>query len=36
LLPRGEFALIPDSRTFIPEEQPVLLTTAIEDFLIAP
>ncbi|HTI76218.1 MAG TPA: alpha/beta hydrolase [Mycobacterium sp.] len=34
LLPRGEFALIPDSRTFIPEEQPVLLTTAIEDFLV--
>jgi pimeloyl-ACP methyl ester carboxylesterase len=34
LLPQGEFALIPDSRTFIPEEQPVLLTTAIEDFLV--
>lgn len=35
LLPRGEFALMPDSRTFIPEEQPGLLVTAIEDFLLA-
>ncbi len=33
LLPQGEFALIPDSRTFIPEEQPELLAAAIEDFL---
>ena len=33
LLPRGEFALMHDSRTFIPEEQPQLLATAIEDFL---
>lgn len=33
LLPRGEFALMPDSRTFIPEDQPQLLATAIEDFL---
>jgi pimeloyl-ACP methyl ester carboxylesterase len=33
LLPQGKFALIPDSRTFIPEEQPELLATAIEDFL---
>jgi len=33
LLPKGEFALIPDSRTFIPEEQPELLATAIADFL---
>jgi pimeloyl-ACP methyl ester carboxylesterase len=32
LLPRGEFAL-PDSRTFIPDEQPQLLADAIEDFL---
>jgi pimeloyl-ACP methyl ester carboxylesterase len=35
LLPRGEFALIPDSRTFIPEEQPDLLAAAIADFLSA-
>jgi pimeloyl-ACP methyl ester carboxylesterase len=35
LLPRGEFALVPNSRTFIPEEQPELLATAIEDFLAA-
>ena len=35
LLPRGEFALVPDSRTFIPEEQPDLLATAIENFLLA-
>ena len=33
LLPQGEFALIPRSRTFIPEDQPELLATAIEDFL---
>jgi len=33
LLPRGEFALMHDSRTFIPEEQPQPLATAIEDFL---
>lgn len=33
LLPQGEFALIPHSRTFIPEEQPELLATAIADFL---
>ena len=35
LLPRGEFKLIPDSRTFIPEDQPELLAAAIEDFLAA-
>ena len=35
LLPRGEFALMPHSRTFIPEEQPELLATAIADFLAA-
>jgi pimeloyl-ACP methyl ester carboxylesterase len=35
LLPQGDFALIPDSRTFIPEEQPELLATAIADFLAA-
>jgi pimeloyl-ACP methyl ester carboxylesterase len=33
LLPQGDFALIRQSRTFIPEEQPELLATAIEDFL---
>jgi pimeloyl-ACP methyl ester carboxylesterase len=33
LLPRGEFGLIPQSRTFIPEDQPELLVTAIEEFL---
>lgn len=35
LLPRGEFGLIPHSRTFIPEDQPELLATAIEEFLAA-
>jgi pimeloyl-ACP methyl ester carboxylesterase len=35
LLPRGEFAVLPDSRTFIPEEQPGPLVAAIEDFLLA-
>lgn len=35
LLPRGEFALISRSRTFIPEDQPELLVTAIEQFLAA-
>lgn len=33
LLPQGQFGLIPNSRTFIPEDQPELLTAAIEDFL---
>jgi pimeloyl-ACP methyl ester carboxylesterase len=33
LLPRGEFALIPDSRTFIPEDQPEPLAAAIAGFL---
>lgn len=33
LLPHGEFALIPDSRTFIPEDQPDLLAAQIEDLL---
>ena len=33
LLPRGEFGLIPRSRTFIPEDQPELLVAAIEEFL---
>ncbi len=35
LLPQGRFDLIADSRTFIPEEQPERLVTAIEDFLAA-
>jgi pimeloyl-ACP methyl ester carboxylesterase len=33
LLPQGRFELITDSRTFIPEEQPDRLVSAIEDFL---
>jgi len=33
LLPQGEFELIADSRTFIPEDQPELLISAIRDFL---
>ena len=35
LLPQGRFELITHSRTFIPEDQPDLLVTAIEDFLAA-
>jgi pimeloyl-ACP methyl ester carboxylesterase len=35
LLPQGRFELVADSRTFIPEEQPHRLATAIEDFLAA-
>jgi len=35
LLPQGRFDLISNSRTFVPEDQPDLLITAIEDFLIA-
>ncbi len=35
LLPQGRFDVISNSRTFIPEEQPDLLVTAIEDFLTA-
>jgi pimeloyl-ACP methyl ester carboxylesterase len=35
LLPQGRFDLISNSRTFIPEDQPDLLVTAIEDFLTA-
>ena len=35
LLPQGEFELMTHSRTFIPEDQPDLLVTAIEDFLAA-
>jgi hypothetical protein len=34
-LPQGRFELITHSRTFIPEDQPDLLVTAIEDFLAA-
>ena len=35
LLPQSRFELITDSRTFIPEDQPNRLVTAIEDFLHA-
>ena len=35
LLPQGRFELIAGSRTFIPEDQPDRLVTAIEDFLAA-
>ncbi|WP_158243944.1 alpha/beta fold hydrolase [Mycobacterium sp. 4858] len=35
LLPQGQFELIAGSRTFIPEEQPDRLVTAIEGFLDA-
>ena len=35
LLPQGRFDVISNSRTFIPEDQPDLLVTAIEDFLTA-
>ena len=35
LLPQGRFELIADSRTFIPEDQPDRLVTAIEEFLAA-
>ncbi len=33
LLPRGQFKLIPNSRTFIPEDQPDVLAAEIADFL---
>jgi pimeloyl-ACP methyl ester carboxylesterase len=33
LLPQGRFELIPESRTFIPEEQPERLVAAIREFL---
>jgi pimeloyl-ACP methyl ester carboxylesterase len=33
LLPQGRFELIADSRTFIPEEQPVRLASIVRDFL---
>jgi pimeloyl-ACP methyl ester carboxylesterase len=35
LLPQARFELIPGSRTFIPEDQPDRLVTAIEEFLAA-
>ncbi len=35
LLPQGEFELVSDSRTFIPEEQPERLVEAIRKFLVA-
>ena len=33
LLPRGEFEVMPDCRTFIPEEQPALLTQRLRSWL---
>ena len=36
LLPRGRFELMPDSRTFIPEEQPERLAAAVRDFVAEP
>jgi pimeloyl-ACP methyl ester carboxylesterase len=33
LLPRGRFEVIPDSRTFIPEEQPERLAAAVRMFV---
>ena len=36
LLPQGRFELVPDSRTFIPEEQPEFLASRLRDFLAGP
>jgi pimeloyl-ACP methyl ester carboxylesterase len=33
LLPQGRFEIVSDSRTFIPEDQPAKLTTAVREFL---
>ena len=33
LLPQGRFDIVPDSRTFIPEDQPGKLTAAVREFL---
>jgi pimeloyl-ACP methyl ester carboxylesterase len=33
LLPQGRFELIPDTRTFIPEEQPARLAERVRDFI---
>ena len=33
LLPQGRFELVPDSRTFIPEEQPEFLASRLREFL---
>ena len=33
LLPRGSFVTVPDSRTFIPEDQPERLASLVRDFL---
>jgi pimeloyl-ACP methyl ester carboxylesterase len=33
LLPQGRFELVPDSRTFISEEQPERLATRVRDFV---
>lgn len=35
LLPHGRFATIPDSRTFVPEEQPERLASIVREFLVA-
>lgn len=36
LLPRGEFELMPECRTFIPEEQPARLTERLHAWLSSP
>ena len=36
LLPRGEFEVVPDCRTFIPEEQPDRLADQIRAWLTLP
>lgn len=33
LLPQGRFETMPDSRTFIPEEQPERLAARVREFL---
>jgi pimeloyl-ACP methyl ester carboxylesterase len=35
LLPQGRFELLPDTRTFIPEEQPERLASRVREFLVA-
>jgi pimeloyl-ACP methyl ester carboxylesterase len=34
LLPQGRFEMIPDSRTFIPEDQPERLASRVRDFIV--
>lgn len=34
LLPQGRFEIVPDSRTFIPEEQPERLAAILREFLV--